>query len=401
MAPSAAKAIPKVLQAIGENLEWNVGNFWKIDADLSQIRCAQTWSSLAGKPSPFLEINRRSLFSLGVELPGEVWDSKKPRWIADLAQMIYPRAIYAVKEGFASAVAFPVCLGEKMLGVMEFFSEKTKALDKNLLQTLDAISGQLAQFLERKETEERLKLAYEEMERRVEERTGELVKSNRDLQAEIVERKKIEREILEITQKEQRRFGSQLHDGLCQELAGILMFAKSLTQKMERENRLDIAELKKISDLLNDAVTQARNTARGLYPGELEGASLMHTLEELTLATQNLSGVSCHFHCPEPILINENDVATHLYKIAQEGISNAIQHGKAKSVEVSFIQNDNGIILIIADDGVGFTESLQNSQGIGLKIMKYRAHMMGATFQAKPNLPHGVILKCTLQKGIL
>lgn len=237
-------------------------------------------------------------------------------------------------------------------------------------------------------------------EEQVQKRIAELVKSNEALQAEITERKRIEKEILETTQEEQRRFGSQLHDGLCQELTGILMFAKGLMQKMEKENRLDIAELKKITDLLREAINQARNTARRLYPGEMEGTSLMHSLQELTSNTQSVSGVSCQFCCPEPIIIDDNDVATHLYRIAQEGISNAVEHGKAQSIEVSFTRNDGYINLTLKDDGAGFTYDPQSPKGIGLKIMKYRARMMGGTFQVEPNAPRGVILTCSLKSPL-
>lgn len=249
---------------------------------------------------------------------------------------------------------------------------------------------------QQKKGEDELQLTCDKLERQVQERTAELVRSNQALQAEITERKRIEKEMLEISQEEQRRFGSQIHDGLCQELTGILMFAKNLTQKMERENRLDIAELKKITDLLREAIGQARNTARGLYPGEMEGASLMHSLRELTSNTQSTSGILCRFHCPEPIFIDDNDVATHLYRIVQEGISNAVLHGKPQSIEVSFTRNDGHINLILKDDGVGFIYDPQSSKGIGLKIMKYRAHMMGGIFQIEPNLPCGVTLKCSL-----
>ncbi len=240
-----------------------------------------------------------------------------------------------------------------------------------------------------------LTLDYEKMGKQVNEKTNELIQSNKLLQAEIVERKRMEAEILEITQAEQRRFGSQLHDGLCQELTAILLFAKALTQKMEKDKTLELAELKKISDMLLEAVDQARDTARGLYPGELEGSSLMHSLKELASSTE---GASCLFYCPEPILIDDNNKATHLYRIAQEGISNAVKHGKAKNIAINFTQNEESITLSIKDNGMGIMNDLKNLKGIGLKIMKYRAHMIKASFQIKPNLPHGVILECIFKK---
>lgn len=375
---------------------WVFGNFWKIDPELQKIYCDQRWSSplvKAPKSHSLPDVDW-----LGLQLPTKVWESRKPSWIEDIPRSShFQEAPDALKEGLKSAIAFPIFLGEKMLGVMEFFSKEPKILDKDLLQTFSTIAVQVGQFILRKEVESRLQIAYEEMEKRVQERTSELLESNLALQSEIIERKKVEKEIVEITQKEQRRFGSQLHDGLCQDLAGILMVIKVLTKKLEREKPLDIADLKKVSDLLDGAVSQARDTARGLYPGELEGPSLMHMLEEL-VSTQNISGVSCRFHCPDPILISENDIATHFYKIAQEGISNAIKHGEAKSIQVSFIQNNGDMILSVKDEGIGFIDNPQNSKGIGLKIMKNRAHMMGATFQMEPNFPHGAILTCSLKR---
>lgn len=243
----------------------------------------------------------------------------------------------------------------------------------------------------------KLKDDYEHVRKQFNDKTEELLQSNRLLQTEIKERKRMEAEILGITQEEQKRFGSQLHDGLCQELTAILLFAKALAQKMEKDKAVELGELQKISDMILDAVDQARDTARGLYPGELEGTSLMHSLEELTSNTQKISHVTCSFDCPVPILIDDNNIATHLYRIAQEGISNAVKHGKPQKIELTFNQNAENITFAIKDDGIGMMNDPKNKKGIGLKIMKYRAHMMGATFQIKSNVPHGVWLECVLK----
>ncbi len=228
------------------------------------------------------------------------------------------------------------------------------------------------------------------MGNRMRKKNDELTKTQKLLQTEIKTRKKIETEILDVTQAEQRRFGSQLHDGLCQELTAILIFSKSLAKKMAQNNILELAELNKISEMLLTAVDQARDTARGLYPGDLEGSSLMHSLEELTRHT---SRANCKFICPKPILINNNNIATHLYRIVQEGISNAIEHGKSKNIEIMFTKINSISNLTIKDDGQGMSHTAINPGGIGLKIMKYRAHMIGAEFRILKNKPQGVILE--------
>ncbi|EKD52071.1 MAG: response regulator receiver sensor signal transduction histidine kinase [uncultured bacterium] len=245
---------------------------------------------------------------------------------------------------------------------------------------------------ELKKQEVHLQQINEDLEKRVQERTLDLVQSNQNLQAEISERKRMEKEILEIPLQEQRRFGSQLHDGLCQELAGIEMLHNSLTQKAEKNSPFDISEFKNIESLIHKAVDQARDTARGLYPGDMESASFVYSLEELSARTQQHLGILCQVFCPETIQI-DNQTATHLYRIAQEGLANAVKHGQAKNIEISFTQNADKMTFSVKDDGQGIAPDLDRKKGIGLNIMKYRAHMMDATFDVEPNLPQGVVLK--------
>lgn len=526
-APSLSKGMPRILQAIGEDLGWSFGAFWKVDKENKKITCHETWLAPDVNAKDFLDATIHARFSIGEGLPGIVYKSGLPYWVNDLATANLHRSALAVKEGFSSAFAFPILLGEEVLGVMEFFSYEVKSLDQNSLQVFDAIGSQLGQFIERKQTEEaliesqrqfklalqaarmgywswnfltnkvrwsenlepmhglekgafggtfeefsnfvhpedrkavqqniqkaidehldyyiefrivwpdgsihwingrgqvfyssegkplkmlgfaldvterkkseaELRLSYEEMERRVQERTLELFESNQILEAEIMERKRVEEEVLEISLKEQRRFGSQLHDGVCQNLAAILMFTKVLTKKMEKKGAEEVGELKKISEMLHQAVGQARDMARGLYPVELEGASLMRSLEDLTSRSQSLLNINVKFECPHPIYVSDNNAATHFYRIAQEAIGNAAKHGSAQNVEVSFIEEGDKIVLKIKDDGNGLVNELKNSKGIGLHIMKYRARMLSADLQIGPNLPHGTILTCSMKKS--
>lgn len=149
--------------------------------------------------------------------------------------------------------------------------------------------------------------------------------------------------------------------------------------------------------MLHQALNQARDMARGLYPVELEGTSLMSSLQELTQRTETLMKVSCKFHCPVPIRMDDNNIATHLYRIAQEAIHNAIKHGMAQLIEVSLIQREGNMTLIVSDDGNGLGDQEGNVEGIGLQIMKYRARMIGASLYFESNLPQGTLLICSLK----
>ncbi|MFO1520032.1 MAG: ATP-binding protein, partial [bacterium] len=129
---------------------------------------------------------------------------------------------------------------------------------------------------------------------------------------------------------------------------------------------------------------------------ELEAESLMVSLKELTQKTQALTGVSCRFECPTPILITDNNVATHLYRIAQEAVNNAVRHGQAKNVEVELIQGESRITLIVRDDGKGISSEKKKTRGIGMHIMRYRARMIEGDLEFSDNGERGTRLVCTL-----
>jgi PAS domain S-box-containing protein len=248
---------------------------------------------------------------------------------------------------------------------------------------------------ERKNAEEALKFAYEEMEKRVKERTAELAKINEALEEEILERKKVEKEVLEISQKEQRRLGAQIHDDLCQNLTGITMLTKVLTQKLERRGTEEARDLRQICVLLDQSITQAREMARGFFPVELQADSLMIALRDLASRAETVFHVQCRFLCPQPIFIEDSNLATHLYRITQEAVHNAIKHGQAKQIEIRLMQNDGKMSLAVHDDGKGLHPGLKTGSGIGLQIMKYRARMIDAVLEIQGDPSQGTTLLCS------
>ena len=211
---------------------------------------------------------------------------------------------------------------------------------------------------------------------------------------DLTDRKKMEARILEITDREQARIGQDLHDGLCQQLVGLSMRGKIHTQKMAAISPDACAEAKAITDGLCEAIRQARGLARGLYPVQLDAAGFMSALRELAVALETLFQVPCRFQCAQPVLLHDNAVATHLYRIAQEAANNSLKHGRAKQVVIELAAPRNQIRLTVKDDGCGFPKLLKDGSGMGMHIMEYRSRLIGATLDIRGGAGGGTVVTC-------
>ena len=196
---------------------------------------------------------------------------------------------------------------------------------------------------------------------------------------DITERKRLEKEILEISEREQRRIGQDLHDGLCQHLAGIEMLSQVLAQRLAPKSKNAAARATEIAKAVRDSISQTRLLARGLSPVTLESEGLMSALAELALNTEKMFRVRCAFDCPEVVKFNEHAAATHLFRIAQEAVSNAIKHGKAKKISIQLRADAGHLHLRVSDDGIGFPKNFSGGTGMGLRIMQTRIGMVGGS----------------------
>jgi PAS domain S-box-containing protein len=196
---------------------------------------------------------------------------------------------------------------------------------------------------------------------------------------DITERKRLEKEILEISEREQRRIGRDLHDGLCQHLAGIEMLSQVLAQKLAQKSKDGSARATEIARAVREGISQTRLLARGLSPVTLEAEGLMSALAELAINTEKIFRVRCRFDCPKIVKFDNHAAATHLFRIAQEAVSNAIKHGKAKKISIQLRENPGHLHLRVSDDGQGFPEDFSGSTGMGLRIMQTRIGMVGGT----------------------
>jgi len=214
---------------------------------------------------------------------------------------------------------------------------------------------------------------------------------------DITESKRLEKAILEISAREEHRIGQDLHDGLGQHLTGIAFMSKVLEQKLADKSDAEAAEAGKIVRLVNQAIHKTRELSRGLLPVASDARGLMSALEQYTSEVQDLFGLSCRFECDMPVLVDQEAVANHLYRIAQEAVNNAIKHGGGRDILVKLSAEGGNIALSIRDNGVGLPENVRASKGMGLHIMNYRAKTIGATLQVQRCPDGGTVVTCSLQ----
>jgi len=212
---------------------------------------------------------------------------------------------------------------------------------------------------------------------------------------DITEREQLERALLNISAREQRRIGQDLHDGLGQHLTGVAFMAKVHEAKLAEKQMPEAADAAKIVRLVNEAIHKTRELARGLLPVLSDAQGLMTALQQWAGEVEDLFGISCQYTCDTAVLIHDAGMATHLYHIAQEAVTNAIKHGKAKNILITLVQDGGWGTLVIRDDGTGISEGRGNTQGMGLHIMTYRAGMIGGRLEIGPNKDSGTSVTCT------
>lgn len=218
---------------------------------------------------------------------------------------------------------------------------------------------------------------------------------------DITERKQLEKEILEISEREQRRIGQDLHDGLCQHLAGIELMSQVLEQKLARRSQAAAAKVAEIAKNVRDAISHTRLLARGLSPVTLDSEGLMSALHELALNTEKIFHVTCRFDCHPPVLVSDHAAATHLFRLAQEAVSNAVKHGKAKRILIRLKAERGRLALSIIDNGSGFPAQMPKTKGMGLQIMQSRAGMIGGTLSVERNAAGGTSVTVAAQNGVV
>ena len=212
---------------------------------------------------------------------------------------------------------------------------------------------------------------------------------------DITERKHMEQTILEISAREQRRIGQDLHDGLGQHLTGIAFMTKVQEQRLAEKGLPEAADADRIVRLVNEAIHKTRELAHGLLPVFSEAHGLMSALRRWAVEVEDLFKISCCLRLDQPVLINDPNMSTHLYRIAQEAVNNGIKHGKAKNIVISLFAGNGYGTLTIENDGSSLPESSADDSGMGMQIMNFRARMIGGSLKVESGEDRGVTIQCS------
>ncbi len=235
----------------------------------------------------------------------------------------------------------------------------------------------------------RLKKWHKDLEERVRLRTAALTR-------EMQERMRLQKELLETSDREQRRIGRALHDGLCQHLTGTALAGHLLGQKLADKAQAEATEAARLVQLIEAAIELTRNLSQQLDPVELKTGRLTDNFEDLAASTRERFKVDCRFECSLDRPLDDAAAATHLFRIAQEAVANAVKHGQAAHINICLDAADDALVLTVTDDGIGLSDKKQNNGGMGLRTMAYRADMIGATFSIERLSTRGTRVTCML-----
>ena len=211
---------------------------------------------------------------------------------------------------------------------------------------------------------------------------------------EIARRQGLEGEILSVSDREQQRLGQELHDGLCQHLTAVAFMSSSIAMRLKNHRVIEVGDIEKIAQLVNDAATDTRNLSRALHRLDVDAAGLVNALQDLV--DREIWRTPCRLEVKPSFRIEDDAAAAHLYRIAREAVINANKHAQAREIIVKLQGSRREMVLHVFDDGVGLSDERKLKQGLGLHIMNYRAQLAGGRLEIDSQKNRGTRVSCYL-----
>ena len=362
-APIWSEALHLVMRRICEAEDWQVGYVYLPAADAPDQLVAAVSCLSDERFLPFHEASQQMRYARGQSLPGRVLEEGHHVWVNDqdaLLKLLPARAAVAMQIGLKSAVALPVRVGKETLAVVELCSDRPHPERDELVGLMRDVSTQVGR---------------------------------------VIERERIMAQVGEIIWGEQQDLVHTLHDALGQQLTGLGMLAASLNQRLRDTDSESAQTAQQIARAAQEALERVRQLSRGLFPSDVDGNGFVAALQQLASTTESLHKIPCSLACDTAIAIPNSRVATQLYRIAQEAVTNALRHAEAEHITIQLNADGVTTTLRVIDDGVGIHQRVPAENGIGLRIMRHRAMSMGAGFSVGPATDRGTVVTCTLPEA--
>ncbi|MBI3886850.1 MAG: hypothetical protein HY302_14145 [Opitutae bacterium] len=232
-----------------------------------------------------------------------------------------------------------------------------------------------------------------DVERRVQHRTAALAD-------EMKRRYRLEQEVIGIAEKERWAIGQDLHDGLCQHYTATALAAQSLARMLEDDAHPGARAAHQVVRMVEDGIGQTRRLAEGLLLLTVEGEGFANALRELAHASSAQFKIECDVQFTGAVEVWDTLVATHLFRIAQESVRNAVRHGKATRVNLSVARDGQRIRMTVSDNGSGLPSPDRERRGMGTRIMAHRANLIGASLETAAAPGAGTVVVCSWEAGV-
>jgi nitrate/nitrite-specific signal transduction histidine kinase len=355
-------ALHSVLRRLCETEHWQIGFVYvpqpgRSDTLVPAVSCFGDERFRA-----FHQLSMEQVYSRGDRLPGRVYAENEAFWAEDneaLRTAIPVRANAATDAGLRAAAALPVAVQQEVVAVLEIFSDQPHPRDEQLTALMQSVGDQIGRVLERERATARM---------------------------------------ADLVWREQQGLLHTLHDSLGQTLTGLGMLSTGLRQRLAASDSQSAAQAAQIATQSQKALDQVRLLSKSLFPVEVEAESLMAALRDLASATAGLHKIQVRVEGDAPSELRDGKVATELYRIAQEAVTNSVKHALAKAISIRIAGGTGMTQLRIADDGIGIP-SPEPTDGAGLRIMRYRAASIGASLAVERERAGGTVVTCTLREA--
>ena len=361
-ARSVDEAMRAAMERISQFNGWQVGHVWRrADDNREQMVSSGLWyvsdkaSRAIGDLEEFQRLCAEIRFSPGEVVVGAVAQSGQPIWIDDIVKATEWRRGDTKELGLHAMIAFPVTVNSDVVGVLEFFSDHPAKRDKRFMEVMPDIGIQLGH---------------------------------------VIERKRLERGVADAAESEQRRIGSDIHDGVGQELTGLRYLAQTHAEALAKQSSEEAAVAERMVKGLEAVQQQLRSIIRDLVPVDVDQQGLVIALRSLVERTEEAHAIACVLECEKPLVVADHLLATHIYRIVQEAVTNAARHAEPRHITVRLTEVDNDLQLEIINDGKAFDPQSLVKSGFGIRSMRFRAELIEASLDIVSPQEGGTVVVC-------